>query len=108
MATAELAMCLPVLVLVLAVALSAVTVAGARVRVQDAAREAARAVARGDPATAGVLAQRAMRSVRIRTATAGDLTTVTATARVHPIASWLPPVTLTERATAALESEVHP
>lgn len=103
MATVELALCLPVLVLVLGVALSAVTVAGARVRVQDAAREAARAVARGDPATGGALAERAMRSVRISTATAGDLATVTATARVHLVASWLPAVTITEHATSALE-----
>jgi len=42
MVTAELAACLPVLVLMLAVAVSAVSVAGVRVRAQDAAREAAR------------------------------------------------------------------
>ena len=55
--TAELATCLPVLVLLLAVELSAVSVAGQRVRMQDAAREAARAAARGDDATARRLAQ---------------------------------------------------
>jgi len=108
MVTAELAVCLPTLVLVLAIALSAVTVAGARVRVQDAAREAARAAARGDPGTADVLAERAMRSVRISTATSEGLVTVTATATVHLLASWLPAVTLVEHATAALESGVQP
>jgi len=105
MATVELAVCLPVLVLVLLVALSAVTVAGAKVRVQDAAREAARAAARGDPVAASALAQRAMRSVRIEVAAGDGLTTVTATARVHLLASWLPAATLTERASAALEAQ---
>ena len=46
MVSAELAAALPVLMLVLAVAVSAVAVVGARVRLQDAAREAARS-ARG-------------------------------------------------------------
>lgn len=46
--TAETAMVLPVLAILLAVGLWAVAVAGAQVRCIDAARDAARAVARGE------------------------------------------------------------
>lgn len=48
MVTAETAVVLPVLLLVLAGALAAVTVLGAQLRCVDAAREGARAAARGD------------------------------------------------------------
>lgn len=103
MVTAELAACLPVLVLVLAVALSAVSVTGARVRVQDAAREAARASARGDPAVAVELAQRAAPGVQVSVTTSGDQVVAVATLQEHLLASWLPAVTITERAVAAVE-----
>lgn len=57
--TAETALALPVLVVVLAAALGAVRVATAQLRCVDAAREAARAVARGDaPAAARLAASR--------------------------------------------------
>jgi TadE-like protein len=46
--TAETAMVLPVLAILLAVGLWAIAVAGAQVRCIDAARDAARAVARGE------------------------------------------------------------
>ncbi len=60
MVTAETAVVLPVLLLVLAGAVAAVTVVGAQLRCVDAAREGARAAARGDDvATAQALAQRA-------------------------------------------------
>lgn len=108
MVTAELAACMPVLMLVLAVALSAVSVAGARVRLQDAAREAARALARGDQSAAAALASQAASgaelSSSIRADDAGQQTvTVTAQRTVRLLASWLPAVTITEQATAALE-----
>lgn len=103
MVTAELAACLPVLVLVLAVALSAVSVTGARVRVQDAAREAARASARGDAAAAIELAQRAAPGVQVSVTTSGDQVIAVATMQEHLLASWLPSVTVTERAVAAVE-----
>ena len=48
MVTAEAALVLPVLVLVLAGALSVLTVLGAQVRCVDAAREGVRAAARGE------------------------------------------------------------
>jgi Flp pilus assembly protein TadG len=49
MVTAETAVVLPVLLLVLAGAVAAVTVVGAQLRCTDAAREGARAAARGEP-----------------------------------------------------------
>jgi Flp pilus assembly protein TadG len=103
MVTAELAACLPVLVLVLAVALSAVSVAGVRVRAQDAAREAARAAARGDPDQARQLAQHAAPGVTVDITTRGDEVVAVARVTVHPLASWLPALTVSERAVAALE-----
>jgi Flp pilus assembly protein TadG len=60
MVTAETAVVLPVLFLVLAGAVAAVTVVGAQLRCVDAAREGVRAAARGeDVATVTELANRA-------------------------------------------------
>lgn len=103
MITAELAACLPVLMLVLAVAVSAVTVAGVRVRVQDAAREAARAAARGDPGQARQLAQHAAPGVTVDISTQGNEVVAVARVTVHPLAGWLPAMTVSERAVAAVE-----
>lgn len=52
MVTAETAVVLPVLLLVLAGAVAAVTLVGAQLRCVDAAREGARAAARGDTVAA--------------------------------------------------------
>jgi hypothetical protein len=57
--TAETAMVLPVLVLLVGVALWAVAVAGAQLRCIDAARDGARAAARGEPDAMAVAAARA-------------------------------------------------
>jgi Flp pilus assembly protein TadG len=60
MVSAETAVVLPVLLLVLAGAVAAVTVVGAQLRCVDAAREGARAAARGeDAATVAALVERA-------------------------------------------------
>jgi Flp pilus assembly protein TadG len=48
MVTAEIAVAMPVLMLMLGAALTAVAVIGGQMRCVDAAREAARALARGD------------------------------------------------------------
>ena len=56
MVTAETAVVLPVLLLVLAGAVAAVIVVGAQLRCVDAAREGVRAASRGDVATARALA----------------------------------------------------
>jgi Flp pilus assembly protein TadG len=103
MVTAELAACLPVLVLVLAVALNAVSVVGARVRAQDAAREAARAAARGDQAAARQLAARAAPGSHLMlSGDAGDVVAIVQT-HVHPLGGWLPGMSITARAVAAVE-----
>jgi Flp pilus assembly protein TadG len=101
--TAELAACLPVLMLVLAVALTAVSAVSARVRLQDAAREAARAAARGDPGAARRLAAAAAPGSRLTlTADATDVVAVVRTT-VRPLAGFLPAMAITERAVAAVE-----
>jgi Flp pilus assembly protein TadG len=101
--TAELATCLPVLVLLLAVVLSAVSVAGVRVRAQDAAREAARAAARGDTAAALRLARQYAPGAVITISASPDEVTVVARVPARLLAQWLPSVTVTERAVAAVE-----
>lgn len=106
MVTAELAACLPVLVLVLGVAISAVSVAGERVRVHDAAREAARAAARGDGAAARDLGRAAAPHASVVVTRTGATVVAVATARVRLLAGWLPAVTVTERAVAACEPGV--
>lgn len=108
MVTAELAAGLPVLVLVLAVALTAVSVAGARVRLQDAAREAARAAARGDPAVARQLARQAAPGAALTVVSGSQTVTAIVRTRVHPLGGWLPTITLTERAVAAAEPSAPP
>ena len=103
MVTAELAACLPVLVLVLAVALTAISVVAARVRAQDAAREAARAAARGDRAAARVLAGRAAPGATVDIRPDGTETTAVVRVTVHPLGDWLPSFTVVERSVAATE-----
>jgi Flp pilus assembly protein TadG len=103
MVTAELAACLPVLVLVLAVAVSAVSVASTRVRVQDAAREAARAAARGDDSAALRLAQLAAPGAQVHVVRSGGDVTATATVPAHLLVPFLPAVTVTAHAVAAAE-----
>jgi Flp pilus assembly protein TadG len=103
MVTAELAACLPVLVLVLGVALTAVAAVGARVRLQDAAREAVRAAARGDAATARQLAARAAPGARVAITRQGGEMVATVSGRVHALGGWLPSFPVTEHAVAAVE-----
>ncbi len=103
MVTAELAACLPVLMLVLGVALSAVAVVAARVRAQDAAREAARAAGRGDEAAARRLAGEVAPGSRLSLSAGSTTVVATVRSRVHPLGGWLPAVTVTERCVAALE-----
>jgi Flp pilus assembly protein TadG len=87
MVTAETAVVLPVLLLVLAGAVAAVTVVGAQLRCVDAAREGARAAARGeDPAVVVALAGRAAPAGAVTSvAVDGTSVTVTVTAVVVPL-----------------------
>jgi Flp pilus assembly protein TadG len=101
--TAELAACLPVLVLVLAVALTAVGAAAARVRLQDAAREAARLAARGDEAAARQLAHRIAPGSQLQLSTSSGVVVAQLRATVHPLTELLPGLAVAERAVAAVE-----
>ncbi len=106
MVTAELAAGLPVLVALVLVALAAVSVAGQQVRAQDAAREAVRAAARGDDGTARRLAAAAVPAAgRVSIARSGDEVIATVTVVVHPLAGWLPAITISARAVAAAEPD---
>jgi Flp pilus assembly protein TadG len=109
--TAETAMVLPVLALLLAVGLWAVAVAGAQVRCVDAARDAARAVARGESdATATSVAEAAAPDgAQIVVGHVGTLVTVTVSARVGGRLGPLSAITApTVSATATAESEGAP
>jgi Flp pilus assembly protein TadG len=108
MVTAETAMVLPVLVLLVLAGVAAVGVAQARVRCADAAMVAARAVARGDSAAADSLAHRAAGAgVRISTSAVGEDTVVTARLPLRPV-SWLGSVSIVETATVATEPSTRP
>jgi Flp pilus assembly protein TadG len=109
MVTAETAMTLPVLVLLGLVGVAAVGVGQARLRCADAAREAARAVARGVPGSAAAQAQAAAgRPVTVLSigSTSAD-TSVTVRFQLRPV-SWLPPVVISETAVVATEAGVVP
>jgi Flp pilus assembly protein TadG len=84
MVTAETAVVLPVLLLVLAGAVAAVTLVGAQLRCVDAAREGARAAARGDAVAAvSAIAGRAAPDGAITAVTtSGEEVRVTVTADV--------------------------
>src|SRR4051812_21206280 len=108
MVTAELAACLPVLVLILGVAISAVEVVAERVRLVDAAREAARAAARGDPGAGRRLALEQAPGARGAVTSGGGRVPAVATKQVHPLGGWLPSITVSERCVAAVEPTAAP
>ncbi|HEX8092329.1 TadE family type IV pilus minor pilin [Jatrophihabitans sp.] len=106
MVTAETAMSLPVLVLLTLMGVAAVGVGQARVRCADAAGEAARAVARGDPASAAERARAAAGApVAVRIGSSASDTKVTVRMVLRPV-SWLPMVSITESAVVATEPGV--
>lgn len=106
--TAEIAAALPALVVVVIGAVWVVSIALAQMRCADAAREAARAAARGeDPAVvADVAGEVAPDGARVRVDVESDLVTVEVSARIPvplPFADGVP--TPTVRATAAAVKE---
>jgi Flp pilus assembly protein TadG len=105
MVTAELACALPVLVVVLAATLAAVSVSAQAVRAQDAARELARATARGDPAAGRRLATELAPRASMAVVSTSVQTVATVQIAVHPLGGWLPAVTVSGRAVAAAEPE---
>jgi Flp pilus assembly protein TadG len=98
-ATAETALALPALVVLVAAGMTAIMVGSAQLRCIDAAREAARAVARGEPAgrVREIANQAAPTGARTDIATTGDLITVTTSAEVHPISGLLPAIVVRGR-----------
>jgi Flp pilus assembly protein TadG len=101
--TAELAVALPVLVLLMLAGLTSVNAVGIKLRCVDAAREAARAEARGEPGTAaGQRAAPEGASISV----SGDADTVRATVRAvaHPLGGRLPGFTVEADAVAARET----
>lgn len=103
--TLELAAALPVLVVLLAVAVGSVRVVTAELACTDAAREAARTLARGEPpARARQLAGSvAPPGAAVQLTVDGDLAIAVVAARVRTAGPLLPAVTVTGRAVAAQE-----
>ena len=106
MVTAETAVVLPVLVLVLAGAVAAVLVVGAQLRCVDAAREGARAAARGEePARVTALATGAGPDGAVADlAVAGEEVRVTVAAEVAPLG----PLPLRVRVRAEAVAQLEP
>jgi Flp pilus assembly protein TadG len=105
MVTAETAVVLPVLLLVLAGAVAAVIVVGAHLRVVDAAREGTRAAARGeDVAAVRAIAGRAAPDGAVTdVSTGGDEVRVTVTARVAALGPVPLRITVSAEAVALRE-----
>lgn len=106
--TAEAAVVLPALTMVLTLALWALAAAGARIECIDAARAAARAAARGEahPAVRSAAERAAPGEAEITIERADGQVRATVRSRVRPAASWLPDfpgVTVHGRAVAAVE-----
>lgn len=107
--TAEAAMALPALVLVLAAGLWAITVVAAQLACVDAARAGARAAARGEPVPAVVAAAiRAAPPQATASATRENgLSKVVVSATVRPGWGWaLPSTTVTATAWSAAEESL--
>lgn len=106
MVTAETAVVLPVLLLVLLCAVAAVTVVGAQLRCVDAAREGARAAARGETDT--VVAELAGRVAPAGADTAvvqdGEQVRVTVSVELAPLG----PVPLRTRVSAEAVAQREP
>ncbi len=107
MATAELAVALPALVVLVAAAMTAVSVLTAQLRCVDAAREGARAAARGEQAA--VVRSLAERSgpagSDVRVATGDREIEVTVTAAADPVGGLLPSIRVQSTAVALREPE---
>ena len=87
MVTAETAVVLPVLLVVLAAAVAAVTVVGGQLRCVDAAREGARAAARGEPdaVVTSLVSRAAPEGATVSVTADGDEVRVTVTAAIAPL-----------------------
>ena len=88
--TAELAAGIPVLVILLAAALTAVSAVSTQLRCVDAAREGARAAARGERDPAGFARRIAPSGATVRLTANGDLVRVDVSVRAQPLGRLLP------------------
>lgn len=109
--TAETAVVLPVLLVVVAAAVWVLACVAAQLRCVDAAHVAARAAARGDAPADVEAAGRAVApgDAAVAVTRTGDQVHVTVTARVQPFGAALrvlPPVDVAGRATAGAEDAV--
>jgi TadE-like protein len=107
--TVEVAVALPALVLVVAIALWGVSVAAAHVACVDAARAGARAAARGEPppAVRAAVLRGAPSGARVATRRDGDVTEVDVSVVLRaPALSGLPQIVVHEHAVAATEPGV--
>jgi Flp pilus assembly protein TadG len=112
-ATAEMAVVLPALAVVLVFALWSVAAVTAQLRCMDAALVAARALARGENADVSVAAARASApaGARIVVSRSGDLVVVDVRAVARPPGPWsgaLPGLSLIARAVASVEGATGP
>jgi hypothetical protein len=107
MATAELAVVLPTLVLVIAAALTMISVVLAQLRCVDAAREAARSAARGEPAAVvrSVASQAAPAGASVEIRPGGDEVRVTVSSRAGRAGGLLPVIRVSASAVALREPE---
>lgn len=105
MVTAEAALALPAFVLVLCAAVSAVLVATAQMRCVDAAREGARAAARGEsaPGIRSLSTQAGPRGASTTVRTVADRVQVTVEAKVRPLGGLFPDVHVVGKATGMRE-----
>ncbi len=88
--TAEFAVTLPAIVLVLAVCLAALQLAGLQLRLTDAATAAVRQLARGDPDAARALATRLVPGSTLTVGSRSDLDCVTLVAGVRGVLAAIP------------------
>lgn len=103
MVTVEMAAALPVLMVLVLTGVYAVRVVDARVQCLDAAREVARAAARGDNSAAARGRSLAGSSAVVTVSMSADSAIGRVSLAVHPGWSGLPAVTVVETATAARE-----
>lgn len=107
MVTAEFAVVLPAVVLVLALSLGALGLAWDQIRCVDAARSGARAASRGDSPGAVILvaSHAAPSDAMVSVATSGDIVRVSVVSRPRVAASLLPAwLRASSTASAARES----
>ncbi|PRZ43113.1 hypothetical protein CLV47_103170 [Antricoccus suffuscus] len=105
MATAEIAVAIPAVVLLLGGLIAVIAAVAAQLRCVDAAREGARAAARGDSASVVVsIAQRAApNGAAVSVAINGDTVTVTVQAPTRPVGGLVGTYTVTASATGRME-----